>query len=105
MELVKTYSASQFAKKIGTTNASFQKWEAHFEELLPALDAQGKRFYRDEDIARWSRVASLIKEQKMSLEEVSLQLAKEEQFAKQQEKAIKKLKNIRTFLTNMAADL
>jgi DNA-binding transcriptional MerR regulator len=105
MELVKTYSPSQFAKKIGTTGPTFQKWEAHLEAILPPADHAGKRFYKEEDLILWARVAAMIKEQKMSLEEVSTQLGKEAEFAKEQEKAIKKLKNVRQFLTNMLNDL
>ena len=105
MELVKTYSPSQFAKKIGTTGPTFQKWEAHLEAILPPADNAGKRFYREEDLPLWARVASMIKEQKMSLDEVAAQLAKEVEFVKQKEQAIKKLKSVRQFLSSMMADL
>lgn len=105
MELLKTYTSNQFAKRIGISAPTFVKWEAHFTNLSPSLDAQGKRYYTDEDAKVWIRIVKMVKEEKMSLEAIQALLCKEDLFKKEKLMAIRKLENIRNFFTNMAGDL
>ena len=105
MELLKTYTSNQFAKRIGISAPTFLKWEAHFTNLSPSFDAQGKRYYTDEDAKLWLRIVKMVKEEKMSLESIQALLCKEDLFKKEQSLAVQKLKNIRNFFTNMASDL
>ncbi len=105
MELLKTYTSAQFAKRIGISTPTLQKWEEHFKDLSPSLDAQGKRYYTDSDADVWELIVRWIKTEKCDLEEAARRVSLQQEFRRRQHESIQRLTNIRQFLQHLADDL
>ncbi len=99
-----TYTAPKMAKALGISTATFQKWETQFDNIAPQYDDKGNRYYIESDLATWQRVQQLIRERGMSVESARQEFDRLAALEEEKRAAIQKLKAIRGFLTQMAAD-
>ncbi|MDR2231983.1 MAG: MerR family transcriptional regulator [Tannerella sp.] len=61
------HSIKEVAQLFGLNESTLRFWEQEFEEIAPRKNAQGKRFYSDEDIDNIRLVHYLLKIKMMTI--------------------------------------
>jgi DNA-binding transcriptional MerR regulator len=96
------YAISEVAEMIGENTSLLRFWEKEFKELNPKKSKKGIRLYTKEDIELVKTIHFLTKSQGLTLEGAKATLKKDSVRPKNIQKNIETLKELRSFLLNLA---
>jgi hypothetical protein len=88
------YSISEIADMFSVSQSLIRYWESEFEVLNPRKNGKGNRMFTQKDIGHFRKIYDLVKEKGFTLdgdEPENLELGE----------IVKKLKEIKTFLTQL----
>lgn len=96
------YSISEIADMFSVSQSLIRYWESEFEVLNPRKNGKGNRMFTQKDIGHFRKIYDLVKEKGFTLEGARKKLKDgDEPENLEIGEIVKKLKEIKTFLTQL----
>ena len=96
------YSISEIADMFSVSQSLIRYWESEFEVLNPRKNGKGNRMFTQKDIGHCRKIYDLVKEKGFTLEGARKKLKDgDEPENLELGEIVKKLKEIKTFLTQL----
>jgi DNA-binding transcriptional MerR regulator len=96
------YSISEIADMFSVSQSLIRYWESEFDVLNPRKNGKGNRMFTQKDIGNFRKIYDLVKEKGFTLEGARKKLkGGEEPENLEIGEIVKKLKEIKTFLTQL----
>ena len=97
------YSISEIADMFSVSQSLIRYWESEFEVLNPRKNGKGNRMFTQKDIGNFKKIYELVKEKGFTLEGARKKLKEgvDEPDSLEIGEIVKKLKEIKTFLTEL----
>ncbi|MBK6339519.1 MAG: MerR family transcriptional regulator [Bacteroidetes bacterium] len=96
------YSISEIADMFSVSQSLIRYWESEFEVLNPRKNGKGNRMFTQKDIGHFRKIYDLVKEKGFTLEGARKKLKDgDEPENLELGEIVKKLKEIKTFLTQL----
>lgn len=99
------YSIGEVAKKYNVNVSLIRFWEKEFDILKPKKNKKGNRMFTKKDMENLDVIFHLVKERGFTLEGAKKKLKENKQDTIDNITIVNKLKEIRTFLTDLREEL
>ena len=99
------YSIGEVAKKYNVNVSLIRFWEKEFDILKPKKNKKGNRMFTKKDMDNLDIIFHLVKERGFTLEGAKKKLKENKQDTIDNITIVNKLKEIRTFLTDLREEL
>ena len=95
------YSIGEVAEMFDVNVSLIRYWENQFDILKPKKNKKGNRLFKPNDIDNLHLIYHLVKEKKLTLEGAKLKLKENKESTIQNFEIVKKLKNIKSMLSEI----
>ncbi len=95
------FSIGEVAKEFGVSKSLIRFWETEFKFLKPHKNSKGDRRFTEENIQQLRIIYNLVKERGFTLEGAKQEIKNQKNRLKNQQKAVDKLVEIKSFLQEL----
>lgn len=99
------HSISEVSNHFNVASSLLRYWESEFSTIKPKRNAKGTRFYSEKDINEIGRIYLLVKEKGFTLQGAKDRIKNDKRSVNSDLQVIKKLENIKEFLTTLKQKL
>ncbi len=99
------YSIGEVAKMFGVNQSLIRFWENEFSIIKPRKNSKGTRFFTPKDVDNFHLIFHLVKERGYTLQGAKKKLQDNTDEVSKDFEIIKRLKNVRSFLVDLADEL